>query len=284
MSISPNYDSSVKTLNTELAKIYDWLAVNKLSLNVSKTKFMIFHHPTKKIPNDIVLELNNTPIERVREFCFLGLHIHENLTWKTHIDKISSKISKYTGIINKLKRFLPKNILRTLYCSLIQSQLNYCILVWGFECNRIEKIQKKSIRMITCSRYNAHTEPLFRNLELLKVSDLFKLNILKFFYKLKNETLPVYFDSIVLNSQSEIHDHDTRFKKIIPSNNTRSQLAGKCVRHVLPSILNSTDDLITSKVYTHTYESFSKYIKQHIIKNYATQCLLRECYICNIPL
>ena len=176
---------------------------------------------------------------------------------------------------------MPQNILRTLYCSLIQSQLNYCILVWGFECNRIEKVQKKSIRIITCSKYNAHTEPLLKNLQLLKVSDLFQLNILKFFYKLENARLPVYFNSIVLKSLGDIHNHDTRFKSTIPSNNTRTQTADKCIRHILPSILNSTDDLITSKVYTHTYESFSNYIKQYYIKNYSTQCILQNCYICS---
>ena len=151
----------------------------------------------------------------------------------------------------------------------------------GFECNRIEKVQKKSIRIITCSKYNAHTEPLLKNLQLLKVSDLFQLNILKFFYKLKNARLPVYFNSIVLKSLGDIHNHDTRFKSAIPSNNTRTQTADKCIRHILPSILNSTDDLITSKVYTHTYESFSNYIKQYYVKNYSTQCILQNCYICS---
>ena len=142
LSISPSDDFSSDKLNDELSKIYDWLAVNKLSLNVSKTKFMVFHHPNKRLPQNFEIKINNTLIERAREFCFLGLTINEHLTWKTHINKISNKVSKYTGILNKLKQFLPQNILRTLYCSLIQSQLSYCILVWGFECCRIEKIQK----------------------------------------------------------------------------------------------------------------------------------------------
>ena len=161
LSISPNNDFELDRLNEELSKIYDWLAVNKLSLNVSKTKLMIFHHPNKKLPQQWEVKINDTSIERVREFCFLGLIINENLTWKTHIDKISNKVSKYTGILNKLKRFLPPYILRTLYCSLIQSQLNYCILTWGFDSKRIEKTQKKAIRVITCSHHNAHTEPIF---------------------------------------------------------------------------------------------------------------------------
>ena len=122
--------------------MYDWLTVNKLSLNISKTKFMIFHHPNKRTI-DIQIKINDIDIERVTDFCFLGLTINENLTWKTHIGKISNKISKFNGILNKLKHFLPHHVLRSLYCSLIQSQINYCILAWGFDSNRLEKNLKK---------------------------------------------------------------------------------------------------------------------------------------------
>ena len=89
LSISPNGNFSIERLNGELQNIYDWLAVNKLSLNVSKTKFMVFHHPLKNLPQNMEIKINNSPVERVKEFCFLGLTINENLTWKTHITQLS---------------------------------------------------------------------------------------------------------------------------------------------------------------------------------------------------
>ena len=281
LSLSPNQDFNLSTLNSELSKIYNWLAVNKLSLNILKTKFMVFHHPNKKLPQNLEIKINNTPIERVQEFCFLGLTINENLTWKSHVNKIANKTSKYNGIINKLKRFLPQHILQTLYYSLIQSQLNYCILVWGFESGRVEKIQKKSVRIITCSQYNAHTEPLFKKQKILKINDLFKLNALKFFYKLKNNKLPSYFTSINVHSHSVSHDYNTRSNRFIRDNHTRTQFAQNCIRNRLPSIVNNTDNLIISKVDTHSYKGFSNYIKQHMIKQYSAECILLNCYICN---
>ena len=106
-------------INVELAKIFDWLAVNKLSLNVKKNKFMIFHYHNKDISQKIPhLIINEIEIERVTNFNFLGLSINENISWKPHINKIASKISKYTGVMNRLKRFLPLHILRVLYCSI----------------------------------------------------------------------------------------------------------------------------------------------------------------------
>ncbi len=94
------------TINRELACVSDWLKCNMLSLNVQKSKYMIFHKPQKKIPN-IQLVMNDVNIEQVTHFDFLGLTLNENLNWKNHIDKISNKISRSIGILNKHKHFIP---------------------------------------------------------------------------------------------------------------------------------------------------------------------------------
>ena len=78
--------------------------------------------------------------------------------------------------------------------SLIASHLNYGILAWGIAAPRLEKLQKKAIRLITNSKYIAHTNPLFKRLQLLKIVDIFKLRILKFYYNLYNGLLPVHFN------------------------------------------------------------------------------------------
>ena len=147
-------------MNNQLAKISDWLAVNKLSLNVKKTKFVVFHAINKDIEELIPeLQINNIAIERVENFNFLGLIFNEHMFWKHHIDVIANKLARFSGILNKTKRFLPVHILQTLYFSLVQSQLTYGILAWGFEHQRFVKIQKRFIRIISLSTYNAHTEP-----------------------------------------------------------------------------------------------------------------------------
>ena len=101
-------------INKELSKLSIWLKLNKVSLNVGKSKFMIFHHPRKKntIP---CLEINNTELECVNRLNFLGLEINTKLTWKAHVDKISNKIVKTLGIMNKLKYVFPQSALVLLY-------------------------------------------------------------------------------------------------------------------------------------------------------------------------
>ena len=77
-------------LNSELHKISEWLASNKLSLNVQKTKFMVFHSMQRKVKYP-VLTINNTIIERVKQFNFLSIILHYTLKWQKHIDYISKK-------------------------------------------------------------------------------------------------------------------------------------------------------------------------------------------------
>ena len=275
--INKNFED---VINRELEKVYDWLIVNKLSLNIKKTKCMIFHTPNTKFIFSPTLMINNTQIERVTNFNFLGLTINENLSWKPHVDRIANKISKTGGIINRLKHFLPLHILRIIYCSTIQSNIIYSLLAWGYDCKRLVKTQKKIIRNICCKKYNAHTEPIFKELGLLKLDDLLKLNTLKFYYKLINGKVPEYFKSYNLHTQSNIHGRDTRYNHLIASYVTRIRLSEKCLRNNMIRIVNETSDLILSKIETHSYHGFSNYAKNEILKSYSAQCNIFNCYIC----
>ena len=77
---------------------------------------------------------------------------------------------------------------------LIASYLNYGLLLWGKQSHKVEILQKKAIRLITGSNYIAHTNPLFGQLKLLKIRDMFKLRLLKLYYKLCHNLLPSYFN------------------------------------------------------------------------------------------
>ena len=89
---------------------------------------------------------------------------------------------------------LSQQIKTLLYNSLIVPHINYCIMAWGFQTNRIIKLQKGALRIITLSNYNSHTEPLHKKLSMLKVDDILKLQ-LKFYYKYLHNNLPVYLQN-----------------------------------------------------------------------------------------
>ena len=86
-------------VNKELKNIQIWLEINKLSLNVKKTKFMIFHHKQRNIENLIPqLKLNEQFIEQVTEFKFLGLTIDQHLTWNEHVQKYQTRYQDHSGL------------------------------------------------------------------------------------------------------------------------------------------------------------------------------------------
>ena len=141
----------------------------------------MIYRPHNKSVNDIKIQMDGKYIHRVDNFNLLGIVLNEKLDWKPHVNMISIKISKSVGVLNRLKYMLPLNVRLTIYHSLIASHFNYGILAWGFQCHNLFTLQKKAIRHVTLSRYNAHTDPLFKSLNILKISDIFKLYQLKFF-------------------------------------------------------------------------------------------------------
>ena len=181
-------------INKEIKLINSWFKINKLSLNIIKSKFMVFLMPQREITPP-KLQIDGILIDYVTVFNFVGINIQNNLKWDTHINSISLKIGQTVGILNRSKHSLPLNILHLLYCTLIVPHLHYGILLWGNANVRIYKLQKKALRIITGSKYNAHTEPLFKTANTLRMEDIFKLQQLKFIYSLQHHILPTYFTS-----------------------------------------------------------------------------------------
>ena len=153
-------------------------------------------------------------------------------------------------------------------------------MCWGYKSERIFKLQKKIIRIISKSKYNCHTEPLFKQLGILKLEYVIKVNAAKFYYKFCNNKLPAYFKSFQLKAQNEIHNHHTRRNNWIRPIRTRTVFASYCLRHYLPRLINDLPELVINKIYTHSFEGYSTYVKKWIIGSYEIECKLSHCYIC----
>ena len=152
--------------NDELIKISKWLYMNKLSINTSKTNFMMFTNKNIDI-DQITIKLAGSEIKYVSSLKFLGITIDNKLTWKNHIDIICNKVSKNIGILYKL-HMLPTVILKMLYNAIVAPYFDYAISVWGSAANtylgRLFKLQKRAIRIIFHAKFLAHTIPIFYSL------------------------------------------------------------------------------------------------------------------------
>ena len=156
-------------MNEDLKLLFNWLRTNRLSLNISKTEFIIFRPPRTKLAQRITLSLNRIKIFESTKIKYLGVIMDSKLTWKHHIFELRKKLNKAVGMIYKLKNIgCDQRILRSLYYSLFQSHLTYGLCVWGTaHFDYIHKLfltPKRAIRAIAGLDFNASTKDAFRNL------------------------------------------------------------------------------------------------------------------------
>ena len=241
---------------------------------------MIFHPPQKDVtpPN---LQINGEPIKLVNEFIYLGITIDKHLSWKPHVMHLVSKVAKINCVLAKLKFQLPTYVLRTIYNSLILCHFNYGILLWGKNLSIITKIQKKSIRLVGRARYNAHTEPIFKTLNLLKINHIRYMQELSFFYKFSNDCLPAYFKNNFITVIGDTHDHGTRHNTRLRIPRFRHEYFRKNLRYSITETINDCPEIILSKCLTHSYNGFRNYAKNFILNRYSNVCNIQNCYICN---
>ena len=202
----------IKTeLERFLIPVNQWLFANRIKVNANKSNFIIFSY-RKNLKIDSI-NFGSNSLKQVTTTKFLGIHIDEHLSYKHHIEHIMSKISRSIGLLFKLNYFLPKNILVNLYNSLILPYFNYGIILWHNSANivrnRIVTAQKKAIRAICKLNFNDHTNDSFKDLDILKIHDLYKLNLCATKFKQMNspELYPIS-DRFLQNSN--FHTYHTR--------------------------------------------------------------------------
>ena len=206
-----NYEDLYRIINEDLSALSDWLCLNKLTMNISKTKYINYSlsQRTSLKENDFKVFLNGSIIERVDSFKFLGIYIDEHLTWKSHMHKILSKIQRNLGVIRRVSCFLPKKALIQLFHSLILSHIRYGIIVWHHgQISLRKKIQacaNKFLRMIFFMKRQESVKQLMIDNELLSVNQIFNVEISKLMQRVALDFIPSPFTDIFQNQERLSH-------------------------------------------------------------------------------
>ena len=179
-------------LNLELSKVSDWLAANKLSLNVGKSNFLHFHHgkSRKEILN---IMIDDTEVKEKESTKYLGVMMDNKLNWKTHIQITQTKLSKGICILAKTRYFVTDKVMLNLYYSYFQSHLNYNILNLSManssSLKPIRNAVKKAVRIMSFKNKYEHTAPLFKKFEILSFDFHVQHKQAVFMWKLSNELI-----------------------------------------------------------------------------------------------
>ena len=217
-----------KQLNIDLRLLTNWLRANKISLNSSKSELIIFRHPNKAINYDFKIKIDGKKLIPSNYVKYLGILIDSNLNWSFHTEVLTAKLSRAIGMLAKIRHYVSKNTLRMIYFGIFSSLLTYGSQIWGQLKNkhmkRIENLQNKAIRVINFAKFNAPSNPLYKDSNILKLSDHIKLQNFMFVYDCNKKELP----TVLLNNfipVSNVHSHNTRgalqHKMSVPKVNTQ---------------------------------------------------------------
>ena len=149
---------------------------------------LIFNNTQQSFKFNITL--NGKKLEQTNNTKYLGIIIDDKLNWKSHIQKLKSKLASQCYALTKLKPYVDEATLKMVYYSLIYPHLQYCISTWGSaspsNLEPIVTIHKRIVRKICGQPATSHTNPLFAHLKILKLDGIYKLQLAKLMHKYKN--------------------------------------------------------------------------------------------------
>ena len=263
-----------KNINSDLELLFDWLCANRLSLNVGKTEFVIFRPARSKRSDRVTLKLNNTTLFESSKIKYLGLILDPNLRFNHHIFELEKKLNRGVGLLYKLRRLkCNTQILKTIYFSLFQSHASYGLSSWGTSNQYLEtvfKIQKRAIRAIAGLDFQESTTDSFRDLCILKISDLFLVQYASLMWDYDHDSLPNAFKGF-FTKISDVHSYRTRAasaNKLAKTINIKTKVHGSKLFKVqgieIFNELKNLDFYGTSR----TKHSFISQFKKYLIDKY----------------
>jgi hypothetical protein len=201
---------NIRNAQSDLNILQEYFRLNKLTLNVEKSKFMNICPRNKVVSPFLPLKFNKIPLGEVSEYKYLGITIDNHLVWDKHINKIRNKIACRVGIIRKLSYFLPQKILLMLYYSLIHCNFEYLCLIWGSAANfylkPIQVLQNRCLKYIYRLSSQYPTIELYEKCKILPIKGIYCQQICSFVNSVLNES---EYHTIMFNFID--HDYETRY-------------------------------------------------------------------------
>ena len=212
-------DVSTEKLKSKCEKSFlqlkNWISSNRLTLNYSKTNCVLFSNLKILTNYDFCINTPNGPLPNKSAVKYLGVIIDYRLTWEEHTRHVVQKLSTARGILSKIRHHSPQSVLLNVYYSIVYPYLYYDVKSWDSAAakytHRIQIEQNYIVKVITKLPFvKTKIAPLYDQLDLLRLIDIYKLEVLKFMFSLKKKILPKFFNDYY-TIPSEIHEYPIRF-------------------------------------------------------------------------
>ena len=255
-------------LESCLSTVADWFKANKLTLNVDKTKFMIFgSNKMRERFQDVQLTYNNNIIEKVDEFKYLGVKLDSNLSWSAHVDYMCKNVSKRTGIIKRMKHFLPNQTIVMLSNALVIPHFDYGSTVWSnFSAefhNKLQVLHNNLARIILSADIRTPTNDMMDILKWVKLDKRWHNHLTLIVFKCLRNLSPSYISAqfeFVHNSHSHLTRNHTSNTLAVPKFKSNSGLRTFHVRAAYA--WNSLPSAVRIELENMTVHQFKSKIKE----------------------
>ena len=286
IACSKNYNELFKNIQIELNKIQSWFLSNGLLLHPKKTRFIVYSHnqncPDLYLSGEKIIQVGEHLKEKTVKL--LGIELDNQNSFKYHINKLTHKVQAAVSLIKRSKYYLTGRMRLLLYNALVVSNLNYCSAIWGNSDTQLTKLkiaQKRAIRIVNNSTYNAHTLPIFHKTGALALDHILELNLLKLGNKIvtKQSPFPVRM-AFPIKKKSKTRSGD---KVLLHVPSTKTYTERKFPKYKLPMIWNNASKNFNINMLTKT-ETLSNNYKKMMLINYSKfQCKKSKCYSCQKP-
>ena len=251
---SKNIESLVDKVEHIIGKINEWFTANKLTLNVNKTSYVIFRSNRSaniNLPNSI--RCGDIEINRESKVKYLGLILHEHLTWDDHTNEICNKLNRFFPLFYNIRDYLDKENVITVFYTMIYSRIKYGSIITGqTTMENIDRIQTLQNR-------------LHKELSVLKVEDMIKQETLSFVYQYIHTKLPNVFSDYFLHRQnlSEMIEEKRKRRFILPKVETK--LGERTIKYAGTKLFNENSWKLELNC---TIKTFRKNVKKNYFSLY----------------
>ena len=272
-----------KKINYDLEGITNWLNANRISLNASKTEFIIFRKPSKSVSLDsLKIKLNGKRLYPSTSIKYLGVLIDEHLSWKSHTDELIKKLNRSNNMLSKIRHYVDSKTIRSLYFALFSSHVSYCSQVWGQNGNRfinkILSLQRSAVRIINFMPFRSDVSLIFQSSKIQKFTNIVRVSNLLLVFDALSFNLPSSIKGFFSFSK-DFHAYNTRssetYKLILPRFNSskygKNAIKYQCITEWNKSITeinNSFKSQYSNSLYYKHIFDLNKNQFKRLIQNY----------------
>ena len=265
-----NLTAMINNTNIELEKLDSWLRANKLMVNTSKTNYCLFHPSKTKSVDDSYIVKMGDELKQSDDIKYLGIKLDNKLTWENHVHKVKSEIIKYTSMFSKLRHYVQKPCLMSLYDSLVLSKISYAFEAFGIASQNklkdLQVLQNRILRILQFKDRKYSTNAIHKECNILKLIDLYEFKILKSMHNVhyNNGKLPSVFKGYFEKNEGS-HTYPTRQSKDYKIFRVNKTWGDKMIRNKGARLWNELPSPI--KDISNPY-TFAKKLKEVLIDKY----------------